>query len=222
MEKVYLNNNQIRDIGIGNIPSQTDFNEVWKHISIHGFIFDAFWIICEETNIKYQVVIDKAMDFLPIVKIKKVWYDSDNLAYNKKFSMPIYVYRMKYIEMINNDKADIDETFREALIPMMFMQYTIYALLHRDIEIIDPEIRVSNTSTSSRSCHKKTRYSLTECIKKYQHKNKNKKYEYHIESWPRRSTVRRCPKSGKIVPVSGSTCRPRNAGSGTNNKEYTL
>ena len=105
---------------------------------------------------------------------------------------------------------------------MMFMQYTIYALLHREVEIIDPEIRTSTTSTTSKKSHKKTRYSLTECIKKYQHKNKNKKYEYHIESWTRRGGVRHL-KSGKVVPFTGSTCRPnKNKGNGTSNTEYTL
>ena len=222
MEKVYLNSNHIQEIGKGNIPTATDFNEVWKHISLNGFIFNEFWIICEDSNIKYQVVIDKAIDFMPNVKIKKVWYDKNNLAHHLNINMPIYVYRMKYIEMINNDKADIDDNFKESLIPMMFMQYTIYALLHREVEIIDPEIRTSTTSTTSKKSHKKTRYSLTECIKKYQHKNKNKKYEYHVESFPRRGGIRHY-KSGKVGTYSGSIVRPnKNKGNGTSNNEYTL
>lgn len=220
MEKVFLNNNHIMEIGKGNIPTLTDFNEVWKHITIHGFIFDGFWIICEDSNIKYQVVIDKAMDFMPIVKIKKVWYEND-LAHHIDFTMPIYVYRLKYIEMMEKN-TEPDETMKESLIPMMFMQYTIYALLHRDIKIIDPEIRTSNSSTTSKKSHKKTRYSLTECIKKYQHKNKNKKYEYHVESFPRRGGIRHY-KSGKVGTYTGSIVRPnKNKEPGANDKEYTL
>ena len=221
MEKVYLNAADIQEIGKGNIPTSNDFNEVWQHISLHGFILDKFWIICESTNIKYQVVIEKAIDFLPIVKIKKVWYGKDNLAHHINVSMPIYSYRLKYIELMNDKNTEVDNDFKEALIPMMFMQYVTYAILHREIEIIDPELRNTTTSTTSRSSHQKHRYSLTECIKKYRHKNKNKKYEYHIESWPRRGGVRHL-KSGKVVPYSGSTCRPRNHGTGTSDKEYTL
>ena len=220
MEKVYLNAADIQEIGKGNIPTSDDFNEVWKHISIHGFVLNEFWIICESTNIKYQVVIDKALDFMPNVNIKKVWYDKDNLAHNIKLTMPIYVYRLKYIEMMHNE-SEPDENFKEALIPMMFMQYVQYALLHREIEIIDPELRNSPTSTASRSSHQKRRYSLTESIKKYRHKNKNKKYEYHIESWERRGGIRHY-KSGKVGTYSGSTCRPKNKGTGKSDKEYKL
>ena len=135
--------------------------------------------------------------------------------------MPVYVWRMKYIESMNNPNANIDPDFKESVLPMMFIQYVTYALLHREIEIIDPEIRISNSSTTSEKSHKKTRYSLTECIKKYQHKNKNKKYEYHIESWNRRGGIRHY-KSGKVGTFSGSTCRPKNKGTGTNDKEYRL
>jgi hypothetical protein len=45
MEKVYLTPQHIQEIGKGNIPTATDFNEVWKHISMNGFIFNEFWII---------------------------------------------------------------------------------------------------------------------------------------------------------------------------------
>lgn len=219
MEKVYLTPAEILEIGKGNIPTLEDFNEVWKHISQNGFIFDGFWIICEHNNTKYQVVIDKSMDFLQVVKIKKVWYE--DIAHHIDITMPVYVWRMKYIESINNPNANIDPDFKESVLPMMFIQYVTYALLHREIEIIDPEIRISNSSTTSKKSHKKTRYSLTECIKKYQSKNKNKKYEYHIESWTRRGGIRHY-KSGKVGTFSGSTCRPKAKGTGTNDKEYRL
>ena len=128
MEKVYLNTKHIEEIGKGNIPTSQDFNEVWKYISLHGFIFDGFWIICEHNNTKYQVVIDKAIDFLPIVKIKKVWYDNDNLAHHKNISMPIYQWRIKYIDLMHNDTA-IESDFEESVLPMMFIQYVTYVLL---------------------------------------------------------------------------------------------
>lgn len=220
MEKVYLTPSDIQEIGKGNIPTLDDFNEVWKHITLHGFIFDGFWIICEHNNTKYQVVIDKAIDFLPVVKIKKVWYDNDNLAHHKNITMPIYQYRIKYVELMNNDNA-IDPDFEEAALPMMFIQYVTYVMLHREIEIIEPEIRTSTTSTTTRSSNKNPRYSLTSVVKQYRHKNKNRTYEYHVESYPRRATVRHL-KSGKVVPVSGSICRPKKKGTGTSNKDYRL
>lgn len=219
MEKIYLNSNDIQEIGKGNIPTATDFNEVWKHISLHGFIFDGFWIITEHS--KYQVVIEKAMDFLQIVKIKKVWYDNDNSPHHINISMPTYLWRIKYIELMENSNITPDRDFSEAALAMMFIQYVTYAMLHREIEIIDPEIRTSNSSTTSKPSKKNPRYSLTSCIKQYRHKNKNKKYEYHIESWTRRGGVRHL-KSGKVVPFSGSTCRPKNKGTGSSNKEYRL
>lgn len=218
MEKVYLSPADIREIGKGNIPSMEDFNEVWRHIAKSGFIFDGFWIICEHNNTKYQVVIDNSMDFLQVVKIKKVWYE--DIAHHIDITMPIYVWRMKYIESMNNPNASIDPDFKESVLPMMFIQYVTYAMLHREIEIIEPETR-NNSSTTSRSSKKNPRYSLTSCIKKYRHKNKNKKYEYHIESWTRRGGIRHY-KSGKVGTFSGSTCRPKNKGTGTSDKEYRL
>ena len=219
MEKIYLNSNDIQEIGKGNVPTLEDFNEVWKHISLNGFIFDGFWIITASS--RYKVVIEKAMDFLQIVKIKKVWYDNNNVPHHIDISMPTYLWRIKYIESMETSNPTIDNDFNESALVMMFIQYVTYAMLHREIEIIDPEIRTNNSSTASTASKKNPRYSLTSCIKNYRHKNKNRTYEYHVESYPRRATVRHL-KNGKVVPVSGSICRPKNKGTGTSNKEYRL
>lgn len=217
MEKIFLDPNDIQKIAQGNLPSVEDFNEVWKYISQHGFVFDNFVIICRHNSTKYQVVIDNTLDFLSVVKIKKVYFGEN--PHHINITMPIYQWRIKYIELMNKHDDKLDRDFEESVLPMMFIQYVTYAILHREVEIINPEIRT--TSTTSRSSKKTPRYSLTSVVKKYRHKNKNRTYEYHVEAYPRRATVRHL-KSGKVVPVSGSICRPKKKGTGTSDKEYRL
>ena len=186
------------------LPENEEMKAIWTTINEHGFIFDKFTLVCEPLKNTYKIAIEGTGDNQTI-HMKRIWKDKHDLAHTENLDLTIEdlftmvadlwkdFSKQGYKAAIGNQNVDI-------LLPFHFMQYIVYKNLHREVEYIEPVERKEGTRKTRRTSRSSNQeYSLTDCIKIYNHKNKNrKKYEYTCEAWP----VRGFPRHNKNYTIS--------------------
>lgn len=225
MSKIEISYEDLTQIMI--LPQdKSELAEAWISFIQHGFIFDDFILTIPILKQVYRVKIEGTMDN-QIIHIKK--------TQNNEYGLPINVvrYETNAIQYLNEitafmqkagDKTSLMElytrrdksmdSFIDTVPPMSLIQYIMVNDPKRKVEYIEAKERTttSKPKKSYRRSNKNKTYSILDCIKIYEHKNKNrKKYEYTVESFPRRGGVRHL-KSGKIVPYRSTTVTPKNNG----------
>ena len=195
MNKIRLNFDQMREIVI--LPTAEDLEAIWTHILENGFVFNEFTLIAEPIATTFKVRIEGTGDD-QIIHIKIIQYNK-GLAHTTTKDMTIDDYFNNFFEMMQEvttngyTRKALDNETSDILIPFHFMQYVIYADMHKQVEYIEPRERESGSSTSRKTYKAKSQeYSLTDCIKIYHHTSKHRKqYEYTIGAFPVRGHFRR-------------------------------
>lgn len=207
------------------LPEPDEMVRIWTIINEHGFCFDKFTLVVEPLQNTFKVHIEGRGDN-QIIHIKRIWKDRNGIAHTENRDITIDTFFDKYSILMQDFfkdgyKVAKDNDTVDLLMPFHFMQYLVYSDLHRSIEYIEPAERKPGNKTRSKAKSSYQELSLTDCIKIYHHKNKNRSYTRRTEQWERRGGIRHM-KNGKIVPYSGTTCRPKNNGNDKSGKEYRL
>lgn len=210
MFKTRLNFADMKKIII--LPEANEMTYIWTMINKKGFIDDHFTLIAEPLDTCFKVHIDGTGDN-QIIHVKRIWKDRAGISHSETRDVTIDEFFDKYTILMqnlfkegykvakNNDTVDL-------LLPFHFMQYIVYTGIHREVEYIEAASRSASNPPKKRNTSPIKTYSLTDCIKIYQRKNKNRKYEYTKKSWPRRGTIRHNA-NGTISIVRGTTCSPK-------------
>lgn len=223
---IRLNAKEMRQILI--FPDREEMATIWDIISNHGFVFDKFTLVIEPLAITFKVHIEgRGND--QIFHVKSIWKNLEGRTHNTIQDVTILELFDKYHDLLkrtlaNGYKTAIGNDAVDLLYPFHFMQYVVYSDLHRSVEHIEPAKRTGAAVSRSYKSNKSNECSLTDCIKIYQHKNHNQKYERKTATWERRGGIRHL-KSGKVVPYAASTCHARNIpenSTNTANKSYRL
>lgn len=193
MIRIKLNIKSMKEII--TLPEPDEMVKIWSHISENGFIFDEFLIAAEPIKTTFRVKIEgRGQDQIFHIKL------TTNIGLNLKttyIDTNIDEILSNYAELMNNvytkgyTKETLDNQAADLIIPFHFMQYVIYSNMHRTIEYIEAAERSSDLKPHKTRNKNIQEYSLTDCIKIYHHKNKNrKKYEYTCPAWPVRGFFR--------------------------------
>ena len=187
--------------------------QIWTMINEKGFIDDKFVLIAEPLDTCFKVHIEGTGDN-QVIHEKRIWKDLKGISHTDNKDITISDFFDQYKVLMENIfrqgyKAAMGNETVDHLLPFHFMQYIVYSGIHREVEYIEAASRGKSSTPKKRNTRPIKTYSLSDCIKVYQRKNKNRKYEYTKESWPRRGTIRHNA-NGTISVVRSTTCGPRN------------
>lgn len=178
------------------LPEPDDMKTIWAIIIDKGFVFDKFTLVCEPLKNTYKISIEGTGDN-QIIHMKRIWKDRQDLAHTENLDLTVDKIFSMYATLLKDFskqgyKAAIGNANVDILLPFHFMQYVIYSHLHRTIEYIEPVERKAATKKARHASRPLNHeYSLTDCIKIYNHKNKNRKqYEFTCNAWPVRGYLR--------------------------------
>lgn len=198
----------------------------WITVVHHGFMFNEFSLFVTPLQQVYKVVID-GLNEKQVIHIKKTQnddyglpikitrYDTNAVDFlNRIISFLKKSDESKSLMELYKTRDDDMDGFIDIVPPMSFIQYMMVNEPKRKVEYVQAQERKGNgkPKKSYNNPNKIKEYTLLDCIKIYEHKNKNRKpYEYKVESFPRRGGVRHMA-SGKLVPYSSTVCKPQKGG----------
>lgn len=216
--------------------TKEEIYKAWEHIVTHGFIFNYFTLITEDTETfhrvlgpgrlykhVYKVTVNgtgdeqnfdiKILVTRPDGTVKTTKKNVTAVDFLGKLSNTVLEF--ENVKDINKWNVDRDEI--HVMLPMMFMQYAVLKSMNREV-IEMPTTQKRYKPMSERKPSKpKEEYKLFDVIRKYSKHINHNKHHITCEAWEVKGHFRHY-KSGKVVYV-----KPFQKGKGkVKDKEYKL
>lgn len=224
MNRIRVSSKEILNIISDNSVFESEAPELLNHIYQHGFIFNEYCLIWEDTYI-YKVRI-KGIGDDQVIYIKKIYETSTGKHEHKniEFTLEDYLENLsefyeKYNDTKEYTKEIVEDSWSADYTPVIsFMQYVLYRAKNQEVIYKDKADRHYNYTGKAAATNKE--YKLIDVIRHYAEHINHGKHNITCEHWIVKGHFRHY-RSGKVVYIKPFS-KGKNKNATPADREYRL